>query len=91
MNKIIEMSGFELKDDLNSAETEEERFNVYHRYNEILKEKNDTNSQVRFTSMNFNHIKWNSDSPGRIEIRIFNSSIQPEIIFQNLLLVGKLF
>jgi len=91
MNKIIEMSGFELKDDLNSAETEEEKFNVYHRYNEILKEKNDTNSQVRFTSMNFNHIKWNSDSPGRIEIRIFNSSIEPEIIFQNLLLVGKLF
>ena len=34
---------------------------------------------------------WNSDTPGRIEIRIFNSSLDPEIIFQDLLLVGKIF
>ena len=36
-------------------------------------------------------MKWNSNNPGRIEIRIFNSSLEPEIIFQNLLLVGKMF
>ena len=36
-------------------------------------------------------MEWNSDIPGRIEIRIFNSSLDPEIIFQDLLLVGKIF
>ena len=36
-------------------------------------------------------MEWNSDNAGRIEIRIFNSSLEPEIIFQDLELVGKIF
>ena len=36
-------------------------------------------------------MKWNSEDSGRIEIRIFNSSLEPEIIFQDLELVGKIF
>ena len=36
-------------------------------------------------------MKWNANEPGRIEIRIFNSSLEPEIIFQDLLLVAKVF
>ena len=56
-----------------------------------MKKRPNEDDKVRWTSINFNHMKWNSDNPGRIEIRIFNSSLEPEIIFQDLLLVGKMF
>ena len=56
-----------------------------------MKKRPNEDDKVRWTSINFNHMKWNSNNPGRIEIRIFNSSLEPEIIFQNLLLVGKMF
>lgn len=69
----------------------EEIFDIYHRYNIEMKKRPNEDDKVRWTSINFNHMKWNSNNPGRIEIRIFNSSLEPEIIFQNLLLVGKMF
>ena len=70
---------------------EERYFQKYRQYEKRLRETGETNSEARWTSINFNHMKWNTASPGRIEIRIFNSSLEPEIIFQDLLLVGKLF
>lgn len=82
---------YNLEWDLAYAETDEEKFQIYHRYEEGIKKKEDEKSQVRWTSINFNHMKWNYDNAGRIEIRIFNSSLEPEIIFQDLELVGKLF
>lgn len=81
----------DLEWDLAYAETDEEKFQIYRKYEEELKKKGDEKSQVRWTSINFNHMKWNSDNTGRIEIRIFNSSLEPEIIFQDLELVGKIF
>lgn len=84
-------SAYNLEWDLAYAETDEEKFQIYHRYEEGIKKKDDEKSQVRWTSINFNHMEWNSDNAGRIEIRIFNSSLEPEIIFQDLELVGKIF
>lgn len=95
MHEVVAWSNFgpenDVERDLHYAETDEEKFDIYHRYNEGLKKKPDQDDQVRWTSINFNHMQWNSDNPGRIEIRIFNSSLEPEIIFQDLVLVGKLF
>lgn len=84
-------SEYNLEWDLAYAETDEEKFQIYHKYEEGLKKKGDEKSQVRWTSINFNHMEWNSDNVGRIEIRIFNSSLEPKIIFQDLELVGKIF
>lgn len=95
MHEIVSWSNFgpenNVEYDLNFAKTDEERFKIYQRYEKGMRDKGDTDSKVRWTSINFNHMKWNSDNSGRIEIRIFNSSLEPEIIFQDLLLVGKMF
>lgn len=51
----------------------------------------DEKEKLRWTSVNFNHLGISLKNPGRIELRIFNSSLEPEIIFQDLLLGSKLF
>ena len=95
MYYVVSQSGFgpenDVEYDLHYAKTDEEIFDIYHRYNTEMKKRPNEDDKVRWTSINFNHMKWNSDNPGRIEIRIFNSSLEPEIIFQDLLLVGKMF
>lgn len=95
MYDVVSWSNFgpenDVEHDLDYAKTNEEIFNIYHRYNMEMKKRPNEDDKVRWTSINFNHMKWNSNNPGRIEIRIFNSSLEPEIIFQNLLLVGKMF
>lgn len=91
MDDIVAWSNNGLEFDLLKSRTDEDRFKVYHRYEEINSKKENPNSKVRWTSINFNHMKWNNEEPGRIEIRIFNSSLEPKIIFEDLLLVGKLF
>ena len=95
MYDVVSWSNFgpenDVEHDLDYAKTNEEIFGIYHRYNMEMKKRANEDDKVRWTSINFNHMKWNSDNPGRIEIRIFNSSLEPEIIFQNLLLVGKMF
>lgn len=68
----------------------EVKFDIFKKYMKLFKES-ETYDDVRFTSINFNHMKWNAKEPGRVEIRLFNSSLDPEIIFQNLLLVAKVF
>ena len=95
MYDVVSWSNFgpenDVEHDLDYAKTNEEIFDIYHRYNMEMKKRPNEDDKVRWTSINFNHMKWNSNNPGRIEIRIFNSSLEPEIIFQNLLLVGKMF
>lgn len=95
LDEVVSWSDFgpesDVEYDLYYAKTDEERFDIYHRYNELMKSKPNEDDKVRWTSINFNHMKWNSDNAGRIEIRIFNSSLEPEIIFQDLELVGKIF
>ena len=94
MYQIVAWSNFgpdnDVEYDLHYAKTDEEKFSIYHRYNEGIKSKPSKDDKVRWTSINFNHMKWNSYDTGRIEIRIFNSSLDPKIIFQNLELVGKI-
>lgn len=72
-----------------ATENDEEKLKIYRRYHRATIEKN-VNNKVRYTSINFNHMKWNDYEPGRIEFRIFNSSLEPKIIFENLELVGKI-
>jgi hypothetical protein len=95
MYDIVAWSNFgpenNVASDFRYAKTDEEKFKIYQRYEKGMRDKGDIDSKVRWTSINFNHMKWNSNNPGRIEIRIFNSSLEPEIIFQDLLLVGKMF
>ena len=95
MYDVVSWSNFgpenNVEHDLHLAKTDEEIFDIYHRYNTEMKKRPNEDDKVRWTSINFNHMKWNSNNPGRIEIRIFNSSLEPEIIFQDLLLVGKMF
>ena len=91
MYSILNHSNTELEYYLAVASTEEEKFQIYHSYERILRERGEKDSSVRWTSINFNHMKWNTDNPGRIEIRIFNSSLDPEIIFQDLVLIGRVF
>lgn len=90
MRNVVEWENLGMDYDIECAESEEEKFKIYQRYNELLRGREDSNSKVRWTSINFNHMKWNTDDAGRIEIRIFNSSLDPEIIFQDLVLVGKI-
>ncbi len=90
MKNIVEWERLGSEYNLDYAESDDDRFRIYRRYNDILKERGDSNSAVRMTSINFNHMKWNAEDAGRIEIRIFNSSLNPEIIFQDLVLVGKI-
>jgi len=95
IEKIVAWSNFgpenDIEYDLYCAKTDEDKFQIYRRYEKGLREKGDTNSKVRWTSINFNHMEWNVENPGRIEIRIFNSSLEPKIIFEDLVLVGKIF
>lgn len=49
------------------------------------------NEKLRWTSINFNHMGLSLKNPGRIEMRLFNSSLEPDIIFQDLLISSKLF
>lgn len=85
MNEIVNFTQFQR--DLSLAHTDEEKFRIFQKYEDS--DKKDT--RTRWTSINFNHMQWNTESPGRIEVRIFNSSLEPEIIFQDLLLIAKLF
>lgn len=77
--------------DFHCAETEEEIFKVYQRYNEVIKNRENIDPKVRWVSINFNHMNWDKTNPGRIEVRIFNSSLEPKVIFEDLLLVSKIF
>ncbi len=89
--RLSDMLGFshgDLEVKLSSAQTEEEKYNIFKKY---LNEKEKTDTSIRYTSVNFNHVSWNNDDKGRIEFRLFNSSLDFETVIENLLLVCKLF
>lgn len=94
MYNILVCSDMELGNDYDfeyqfvESKNDEERLEIYRQYHRVANEKK-VSSRVRWTSINFNHMKWNSENPGRIEMRIFNSSLEPEIIFQDLLFCLK--
>lgn len=89
-NRLSNLLGFnhgELEFDLMKAETDEQKYDIYTKY---LEEKEDYDTAIKYTSINFNHITWNEENNGRIEFRLFNSTLSPEVIMQNLLLTSKL-
>lgn len=89
-NRLSDLLGFkhgDLEIDLMKAKTDEQKYEIYNRY---LKEKNDDDTAIRYTSINFNHMTWNKENSGRVEFRLFNSTLSPEVIMQNLLLISKL-
>lgn len=88
LKDLLEWNHRDLKLKLMHTKTDEEKYDIYKRY---MKEKDDNDTAIRYTSINFNHMTWNKkDDRGRIEFRLFNSTLSPETIMQNLLLVGKL-
>ena len=60
---------------------------VFKQYQQYEKSQN---TKVKHTSINFNHMTWGKQLGGRMEFRIFNNSLDYEIIMQNILLIGKL-
>ena len=57
MYDIVSWSNYGLELDLLGAKTDEEKYKIYHRYNEELIKKNNADSPVRWTSINFNHMQ----------------------------------
>ena len=41
-------------------------------------------------SINFNNMRWNNKDAGRIEFRLFNSTLDSKILLENILLVARL-
>ena len=70
----------------------DERRQAYHEYYKYIKEHPEEDDPTRWTSINYNHMEWNDkESPGRVEIRIFNSSLDINTILEDLFLTMKLF
>ncbi len=76
-----------LEKELRESQSAKEKYSIFIKY---LKEKPKSDTSIRFTSINFNHMNWYGDDKGRIEFRIFNNSLDFNTITQDLLLVGKL-
>ncbi len=62
----------------------------YEFFNEMLRNRDINDTATRYTSLNFSHMKWHQEDKGRIEFRLFNSSLSYQTIAENLLLVAKL-
>lgn len=88
LNDLLGFSHGDLEIELMNANTEDEKYVIFKKY---LEEKSDDDTKIRYTSINFNHMTWNKNDKGRIEFRLFNSSLDFETIIQNILLIGKLF
>ncbi len=71
---------------LNSIKTKDDKIIVF---NKFMKEDINNKNDIKYTSINFNHMEWNKNI-GRIEFRIFNNSLSSDIIFQDLTLIAKL-
>lgn len=85
--KILMFRFSNLSFELSFAKTEEERYKIFRKYLEEMRNKE---ACIRYTSLNFTHMTWYKQDKGRIEFRLFNSNLDFEIIMQNLLLIGKL-
>ena len=88
LNDLFGFSHGYLEFELMDAKTEEEKYAIFKKY---LEEKEDDDTSIRYTSVNFNHMTWHKKDKGRIEFRLFNSSLDFETIMQSILLISKLF
>ena len=89
LNNLLGFSHGNLEFELYNAHTEEKKYSIFKKY---LNEKSKNDTSIRFTSVNFNHMTWNNNNKnGRIEFRLFNSTLDFEIIIENILLISKLF
>lgn len=88
LKNVLNFTCSHLLFDLYFTKDEEEKYKIFKKYVEETK-RGMTN--IKFTSINFNHMNWYKTEKGRIEFRIFNSSLDFEIIMQNVLLISKLF
>lgn len=89
LKTVLQLEGIDLYDynlDVDSI-TEEEKYKIFKKFFEN-KDINDTG--IRYTSINFSHMKWHQKDKGRIEFRLFNSSLSYQVVVENLLLIAKL-
>lgn len=70
---------------LSKTNNDNERFNIFKKYVETGHNKD----SLRYTSINFSHVNWIKNE-GRIEFRIFNSTLSLKAVLLALLLIGKL-
>ncbi len=67
--------------------TEEKKYKVFKKF---FRNKDINDTAIRYTSLNFSHMKWYKKDKGRIEFRIFDSSLSYPVIIEDLLLIAKL-
>lgn len=88
LSNLLKFSSGDLEFELMSAKSIDDKYRVFRKY---MQQHLKDDTGVRYTSINFNHMTWNKNDKGRIEFRLFNSSLSVDVIMQNLLLIGKLF
>lgn len=88
LDDLLGFSHGDLEIELHDADTEEEKYNIFKIF---LNEKSKNDTSIKCTSINFNHMTWNNNDSGRIEFRLFNSSLDFRTIIENILLICKLF
>lgn len=76
-------------EDYRNAKTTKKKILLYRKYLDYC-EKINMDSKTRYTSVNFNHMSWYCEDKGRIEFRLFNSSLSFDVVLENILLVSKL-
>ena len=69
------------------AITEREKYKLFKKF---FRRKDINDTAIRYTSLNFSHMKWYKKDKGRIEFRIFDSSLSYPVIIEDLLLIAKL-
>ncbi len=88
LNDLLRNSHGNLKIEILDAHTEKKKYNVFKKY---LNEKSENDTSIKHTSINFNHMTWNNKDKGRIEFRLFNSSLNFRTIIENIILICRLF
>lgn len=82
------LSKYDLSQKLKSATTENEKYEIFKQYLKVIPKEEDI--RIKFSSVNFNHMRWDKENKGRIEFRLFNSTLSYDCIIQNISLIGNL-
>ena len=78
------ISGLAGDDFFNKTHSFEERWALYKEYREIVRDNPRIDDATRFSSINFNDMAWNSDYTGRVEMRLCNGTLIPDVIFEDI-------